>query len=58
MGYKMVAPPVLTAKGYQVELGRVNFPSWYGESINTVMVDVEFQEDHRLRVKVRYTISI
>ena len=50
----MLGEPVPTEKGYRIELRRVNFPSWFGEEVNDVTVDVEFQENHRLRVKVGY----
>ena len=51
-GYRMVGDPIVTAKGYQVLLSRINYPSWFGEDIQDVMVDVEFQENERLRIKV------
>lgn len=44
--------PVPTLKGYQVDLLRVNTPSWYGADVTAIRVDVEFHTDSRLRVKI------
>ena len=40
--------------GYQITLQRKNYPTWFGEDISTIQVDVEFQENHRLRVQVNW----
>ncbi|ELT99254.1 hypothetical protein CAPTEDRAFT_104310 [Capitella teleta] len=51
-GYRMVGQPEETNKGYQVILRRVNYPSWFGAEVNDVLVEVEFQADERLRIKL------
>ena len=51
-GYSMVGEPVETPSGYEVNLRRKNYPSWFGQDILEVKLEVEFQENHRLRLKV------
>ena len=41
-----------TALGFQLQLRRIDTPSWFGGDFATVQLDVEFQTDHRLRLKV------
>ena len=53
----MVGDPIETAKGYQVNLQRINYPAITGEEMQQVQVDVEFQENERLRIKVRLPCS-
>ena len=59
-GYRMVGDPVATPSGYEVTIRRINYPSWYGRDIEDVLLNVEFQSDSRLRMKVgcRSTISV
>ena len=52
-GYRMVGSPVVTPTGYEVVLKRINYPSWYGLEIEDVVLEVEFQSDSRLRMKVK-----
>lgn len=51
-GYRMVGNPVATAKGWTVNLSRVNTPSWFGSDIANLRVDVEYHTEERLRIKV------
>jgi peptide methionine sulfoxide reductase MsrA len=51
-GYRIVGDVVDTAKGYSATLERVNTPSWYGSNIQTVLLEVEFHTEDRLRIKV------
>ncbi|ELU08739.1 hypothetical protein CAPTEDRAFT_110115, partial [Capitella teleta] len=51
-GYRMVGQPEETGKGYRVIIRRINYPSWFGSDVNVVQVDVEFQADERLRIKL------
>ena len=48
----MVGDPLQTPTGYLVVLQRVNYPSWYGLDIVDVHLEVEFQSNSRLRLKV------
>ena len=41
-----------TALGFQLQLRRIDTPSWFGGDFATVQLDVEFQTDDRLRLKV------
>ena len=41
-----------TALGFQLQLRRIDTPSWFGADFATVQLDVEFQTDDRLRLKV------
>ena len=41
-----------TALGFQLQLRRIATPSWFGGDFATAQLDVEFQTDHRLRLKV------
>ncbi|ELU05446.1 hypothetical protein CAPTEDRAFT_63978, partial [Capitella teleta] len=51
-GYRMVGQPEETGKGYRVIIRRINYPSWFGSDLNVVQVDIEFQADERLRIKL------
>ncbi|ELU14503.1 hypothetical protein CAPTEDRAFT_200669 [Capitella teleta] len=51
-GYRMVGQPEETGKGYRVIIRRINYPSWFGSDANVVQVDIEFQADERLRIKL------
>jgi len=48
----MIGDPMLTPKGYRITLERIKTPSWYGAEIESVFVDVEFQERERIRIKI------
>ena len=52
-GYRMVGDPVETPSGYEVVLKRISYPTWYGLDIDDVLLEVDFQSDSRLRMKVR-----
>ena len=52
-GYRQVGEQVATPLGWYINLQRVNTPSLYGDVIENVRLDVEFQTDNRLRLKVR-----
>ena len=54
----MVGDPIVTSKGYQVNLQRINYPSIVGEDIQQAVVDVEFQANERLRIGVRWFQSL
>ncbi|ELU06499.1 hypothetical protein CAPTEDRAFT_169641, partial [Capitella teleta] len=51
-GYRVSGEVEDTVKGQRVHLRRVNNPSWFGEDVVQVDVDIEYQEDDRLRVKI------
>ncbi|XP_074657412.1 sucrase-isomaltase, intestinal-like [Tubulanus polymorphus] len=50
-GYKMVGSPQVTDLGYRVYLKRQLGLTMFENSIDDVILDVEFQTDNRLRVK-------
>ena len=52
LGYSMVGEPEVTPKGYRVNIRRKEFNTWFTKDIWDATVDVEFQENERLRVKV------
>lgn len=52
-GYRMVGDPVETPSGHEVVLRRINYPSWFGLEIDDVLMQVEYQSNSRLRLKVR-----
>ena len=56
-GYRVVGSVTVTAKGYQATLARVDSPSWYGADIQTVLVEVEFHTENRLRIKVKWILN-
>lgn len=56
-GYKQISV-VDTNKGLRVTLDRRNTPSWFGDDINRVVIDFEYQENYRLRVKVTISNNI
>ena len=52
-GYRIVGTPTATAKGWTLDLRRINTPSWYGSDVTNIRMDVEYHTLERLRVKVR-----
>lgn len=56
-GYRVVGGIQTTAKGYQVQLERVNTPSWYGKEFQNVQLDIEFHTVDRLRIKVNRLVK-
>jgi len=57
-GYRVEGAVGDTAKGYIATLSRVDSPSWFGADVNTLRLDVEFQTDNRLRIKVSSAHSL
>ena len=52
-GYTMASDPEDTNKGVKVALNRLDTPALHGmQPFNNVTVEVEFQTDNRLRIKV------
>ncbi|XP_006814115.2 sucrase-isomaltase, intestinal-like [Saccoglossus kowalevskii] len=51
-GYRMVGSPVGTTMGYRVTLQKINTYTMFGGDIVDLILDVEFQTDDRVRVKI------
>ncbi|CAH1773346.1 unnamed protein product [Owenia fusiformis] len=51
-GYTLVGDVTQTAKGYTATLDRKPTSSWYGHDIARIQMDVEFQTNSRLRIKI------
>jgi len=52
-GYRLVGDVIETDKGFRATLEHIDTPSWFGNDIKNVLLDVEFQTSDRLRIKVR-----
>ena len=48
----MVGDPIETSNGLEFILERVNYPSWYGEEMQDVILSIERQTEQRLNIKV------
>lgn len=53
-GYTVVSTED-TPLGLRATLQRINTPSWFGADFQSVHVDLEFQTDDRVRIKVGST---
>lgn len=51
-GYKMVGEPVNTGHGFRVELERATTSTLFGGDANSLTVEIDFQSDYRLRVRI------
>ncbi|CAL8087113.1 unnamed protein product [Orchesella dallaii] len=51
-GYKMVGEPVNTGHGFRVALERITTSTVFGGDSNELNVEVDFQSDYRLRLKI------
>lgn len=51
-GYELIGEPVQTKLGVQLNLKRLTYKSIYGDDVQNIALEIEFQTKDRLRFKV------
>ena len=54
-GYKLIEAPVETISGFTARLERIQNPSLFHDDVTFLRVDVSFETDHRVRIRVGLT---